>query len=176
MRSHPGGEGHTRRMLELAALPPGASVLDLGAGAGEAVALLRSLGFEARGLDREPPGGNVEPGDLLHAPFPAGSFDAVLSQCAFFVSGDQSGALKEAARLLRPGGRLLLSDVFFEDPLPLLEKAGFRLLRREDLTAAWREYYLEALWREDAPCCEIPRGKCSYWLLIAEKEEQDGSL
>jgi SAM-dependent methyltransferase len=118
----------------------------------------------------------VQPGDLLRAPFPDGSFDAVLSQCAFFVSGDQSGALKEAARLLRPGGRLLLSDVFFEDPLPLLEKAGFRLLRREDLTAAWREYYLEALWREDAPCCEIPRGKCSYWLLIAEKEEQDGSL
>ena len=176
MRSHPGGEEHTRRMMALAELAPGASVLDLGAGAGEAVALLRSLGFKARGIDREPRGGNVETGDLLRAPFPDGSFDAVLSQCAFFVSGNQPGALKEAARLLRPGGKLLLSDVFFEDPLPLLEKAGFRLLRREDLTAAWRDYYLEALWREDAPCCEIPRGKCSYWLLIAQKEEQHGSL
>ena len=176
MRSHPGGEEHTRRMMALAELTPGASVLDLGAGAGEAVALLRSLGFEARGIDREPRGGNVETGDLLRAPFPDGSFDAVLSQCAFFVSGDQRGALKEAARLLRPGGKLLLSDVFFEDPLPLLEKAGFRLLRREDLTAAWRDYYLEALWREDAPCCEFPRGKCSYWLLIAQKEEQHGSF
>ncbi len=176
MRSHPGGEEHTRRMMALAELAPGASVLDLGAGAGEAVALLRSLGFEARGIDREPRSDLVETGDLLHTPFPDGSFDAVLSQCAFFVSGDQRGALKEAARLLRPGGKLLLSDLFFQDPLPLLEKAGFRLLRREDLTAAWREYYLEALWREDAPCCQIPRGKCSYWLLIAQKEEQHGSL
>jgi SAM-dependent methyltransferase len=163
-------------MMALAELAPGAWVLDPGAGAGEAVALLRSLGYEARGIDREPRSDLVETGDLLRAPFPDGSFDAVLSQCAFFVSGDQPGALKEAARLLRPGGKLLLSDLFFEDPLPLLEKAGFRLLRREDLTAAWRDYYLEALWREDAPCCEIPRGKCSYWLLIAQKEEQDGSL
>ncbi len=37
------------------------------------------------------------------------------------------------------------------------------------MTAQWREYYLEALWREDAPCCTLPRGKCTYWLLIAER-------
>ncbi|MBQ6273960.1 MAG: methyltransferase domain-containing protein [Oscillospiraceae bacterium] len=176
MQSHPGGEAHTRRMLELAALPPGARVLDLGAGAGETVALLRALGCEARGIDLAPRSPLVERGDLLRTGLPAGSFDAVLSQCAFFLSGDQPAALREAARLLAPGGRLLLSDLFFEDPVPLLKQAGFRLLRSEDLTPLWRDYYLEALWREEAPCCEIPRGKCSYRLLIARKEEQNGSL
>ena len=44
MNGHPGGIEHTRRLLELAALPAGASVLDMGAGAGETLALLRSLG------------------------------------------------------------------------------------------------------------------------------------
>ena len=54
MNRHPGGEAHTRRMIQLAALPAGARVLDLGAGAGEAVALLRALGYEAEGLDLRP--------------------------------------------------------------------------------------------------------------------------
>ena len=48
MKGHPGGEAHTRRMLELAGLPEGARVLDMGAGAGEALAILREYGFEAR--------------------------------------------------------------------------------------------------------------------------------
>ena len=170
MRSHPGGEAHTRRMLELAALPQGARILDMGAGAGEAPALLRDMGYAARGIDLEPRGESVERGDLLGTGFPDASFDAVLSECAFFVSGDQRGALREARRLLKPGGKLRLSDLFFDDPAALLRAAGFTLLCAEDLTDAWREHYLEALWRGDAPGCEIPKGKCSYWLLIGRKE------
>ena len=46
MKSHPGGAEHTRRMLALAALPEGARVLDMGAGAGESVQLMRSLGLD----------------------------------------------------------------------------------------------------------------------------------
>ena len=49
MNRHPGGEEHTRRMLDLAALPEGAKLLDLGAGAGESVALMRALGYDAAG-------------------------------------------------------------------------------------------------------------------------------
>lgn len=169
MRGHPGGEAHTRRMLALAKLPEGARVLDMGAGAGEAVALSRNWGLDALGLDREPRGGNVARGDFLHAAYPDGSFDAVLSQCAFFVSGDQAGALREARRLLRPGGTLLLSDVFFEDPVGLLRAAGFEIAHAEDMTALWREYYLEALWLDGAPCYGIPRGRCEYWLIIGRK-------
>lgn len=176
MNGHPGGEEHTRRMLSLAALPAGVRILDLGAGAGESLALLRGLGYAAAGLDLEPRSDLLERGDLLRAPYPDGSFDAVMGECSFFVSGDQAGALREAHRLLRPGGKLLLADVFFAPPEPLLAAAGFALLRAEDMTAQWREYYLEALWRGDGPCCSIPRGKCSYWLLIGQKEERDGSV
>ena len=113
MKSHPGAEAHTRHMLALAGLPKGARVLDMGAGAGEALAILREYGFDARGIDLTPRSADVERADFLHAPFPDASFDAVLSQCAFFVSGDPRGALREACRLLRPNGTLLLSDVFF---------------------------------------------------------------
>ena len=170
MKSHPGGTEHTRCMLELAELPKGARVLDMGAGAGETLALLRQEGYKARGIDLEPRDGAVEQGDFLHTSFPDGCMDAVLSQCAFFLSGNQPGALREAYRLLRPGGTLLLSDVFFADPRTLLREAGFTIEHMEDMTPLWREYYLEALWREEGIACEIPRGKCEYWMIIGRKD------
>ena len=168
MNGHPGGEEHTRRMIELAGLPTGASVLDLGAGAGEAVRLLRSLGHDAKGIDLAPRGENVTQGDLLHMPYPGGSFDAVLSQCAFCVSGDVDGALREAYRLLKHGGALLLSDVWFTDAKAAAEAAGFTVLHREDMTDSWREYYFDAIWRGEV--CTVPvKGKCTYEMLIGRK-------
>ena len=169
MNGHPGGQAHTRRMLELAALPRGARILDMGAGAGETLRLLRALGFDAVGIDLSPRAPEVLCADFLGAPLPDGSFDAVLSQCAFFVSGDPRAALREAHRLLRPNGTLLLSDVFFEEPEAMLEEARFAITHREDMTPLWREYILEALWRDEDSCCEIPRGKCGYWMIIGRK-------
>ena len=176
MKGHPGGEENTRRLLSLAALPPGAAILDLGAGDGSALALMTGLGYRARGLDKAPRSPQVERGDFLCSGLPPESFDGVLSQCAFHVSGDQEGALAEARRLLRPAGRLMLADLFFEDPAALLRRRGFRVLHAEDMTAQWKDYYLEALWRGEEPDCPAPPGKCSYWLLIAGKEREHGPV
>ena len=166
MTRHP---GDTRHLIALAGLQPGARVLDLGAGDGDGVRLLRSLGCDAQGLDQIA-APDVAAGDLLHTGFPDGSFDAVMSECAFFVSGDAPGALRESARLLRPGGTLLLADVFFASPEPLLEAAGFQIVAKEDWTAVWREYYLRALWEGTAEVCPAPKGKSQYWMLIGRRE------
>ena len=86
------------------------------------------------------------------------------------MSGDVPGALREAARLLRRGGKLVFSDVT-ENVVQLLNQcrqAGFAVRHLEDLTEKWREYYLEALWTQEDVC--IPRGKkFSYVLFICER-------
>ena len=176
MNGHPGGERHTERMIELCALPPGSRVLDMGAGAGDAVARLRAQGYSALGIDIRPRGGDVMRGDLLRTGFVGGSFDAIFSQCAFYVSGDQRGALRESFRLLKSGGVLVVSDVFFESPEPLIRSAGFTAVHIEDLTEEWRTYYFSALWSGEADCCTNIKGKCGYYMLLGRKEVPDGSF
>lgn len=166
MTRHP---GETKHLIEKAELPSGARVLDLGAGDGDGVRLLRSLGYDARGMDQKA-APDVAAGDLLHTGFVDGSFDAVMSECAFFVSGDVPGALRESARLLKSGGTLLLADVFFEPPEALLNAAGLRLIVKEDWTKAWRAYYLRSIWEGTAEVCPAPKGKSAYWMLIARKD------
>ena len=170
MLGHPGGETHSRYLIELAFLDAPCKWLDMGAGDGQTVRLLRSLGYEAQGIDLAPRGEDVEQGDYLHAPYADGSFDGIISQCSFYVSGDVPGALCEASRLLRKGGKLVFSDVT-ADVVGLLNdcrQAGFAVRHMEDMTDAWKEYYLEALWKEDNAC--VPTGKkVSYVLFICER-------
>ncbi len=170
MNHHPGGEQHSRYLIELAFLDKGTKWLDMGAGDGGTVRILRSLGYEAQGIDLTPGSNHVEQGDYLQAPYETGSFDGMISECSFYVSGNVPGALKEAGRLLRKGGKLVFSDVT-EDVVQLLtqvRQAGFAVRHLEDLTESWKEYYLEALWKEDNVC--LPKGKhISYVLFVCER-------
>lgn len=171
MLGHPGGAEHTRYLMELSFLKPPARWLDMGAGAGEGLALLQEAGFEALGIDLAPRSETVIPGDFLRTDYSDASFDGILSQCAFYVSGDVPGALQEAGRLLRKGGKLVFSDVT-EDVTALLmqcRQAGFAVRHLEDLTDKWKQYYLEALWREET-VCTLPKGKhVSYVLFVCER-------
>ena len=170
MLGHPGGEMHSRYLIELAFLDPGSRWLDMGAGDGSAVRLLRALGHRAEGIDLSPRGEDVIRGDYLKAPYENESFDGILSQCSFYVSGNVPAALTEAARMLCKGGKLVFSDVT-ENVVELLthcRKAGFSVRHLEDLTDQWREYYLEALWTQDDVC--LPQGKkFSYVLFVCER-------
>lgn len=173
MIRHPGGTAQTKKLLTLSGIRPPARILDLGAGDGDTVALLRSRTFDATGLDLRSDG-STETGDFLNAPYPDQSFDAVISECAMFVSGDRQKAVTEAFRLLRDGGRFLYADVWFEpeaDIRSLLERSGFHITAMEDVTPEWQRYYLNCIWEGtfEKPACEIPKGKCRYYLIVAEK-------
>ena len=170
MLGHPGGEKHSRYLIELAFLDKGSKWLDMGAGDGSAVRLLRSLGYAAEGIDLEPRGKDVTRGNYLESPWQEGFFDGIISQCSFYVSRNVPGALKEASRLLRKGGKLVFSDVT-ENVVALLNlcrQAGFAVRHIEDLTEDWKEYYLEALWTQDDVCLK-PGKKFSYVLFVCEK-------
>ena len=170
MLGHPGGEQHSRYLIELAFLEKGTKWLDMGAGDGSTVRLLRTLGYGAEGIDLEPRGKDVLRGNYLEAPWQDGFFDGIISQCSFYVSEDVPGALKEAARLLHKGGKLVFSDVT-ENVVTLLNQcreAHFAVRHLEDLTDEWKEYYLEALWKEDQVCL-MPGKKFSYILFVCEK-------
>ena len=170
MDRHPGGEENTRKMIVLSGLEAPAKWLDMGAGAGDTVRLLHSLGYEAEGIDLEPRGENVTKADYLAAPYADKSFDGIISQCSFYLSGDIPRAVREAARMLRKGGAFALADLTpdAEKLLSCLQEAGFAVRHMEDMTAQWKQYYLEALWRDEISC--VPTGKkLKYLLLICER-------
>ena len=177
MNRHPGGEIQTLHLLEHIELRKGMKALDLGAGEGETVRILKSFGLNAYGVDLFPRSSDVQEGDFLNLKYASASVDLCISQCAFFVSQDQPKAVAECWRVLKKGGYLLLSDLDPGNLVEIMERTGFTILQKEDQTALWREYYLEALWK-DAFCCEDYKllqkeykgKKIGYTMVLGRKE------
>jgi arsenite methyltransferase len=118
----PGGIELTARAVALANLKPGATILDLGCGAGHTVRYLRSLGFHAKGLDLRAQiddGGATSwlvAGRAEELPLPDDSMDAVLAECSLSLVEDQKRALAECARVIKDRGKLIVSDLYARQP------------------------------------------------------------
>jgi arsenite methyltransferase len=122
--------------LALATIQPGETVLDLGSGAGlDAFLAAARVGPTGRviGVDITPEmvekaranavkGGyaNVEfrLGDIESLPVEDASADLVISNCVLNLVPDKPSAFQEIVRVLKPGGRVALSDIVLEGPLP----------------------------------------------------------
>ena len=125
----PGGEALTIKAVNKANLPKGAVVLDMGCGEGDTAAMLaRNFDFIATGIDashnmiekgkRKYPDMDLRRMEAEYLEFDSRSFDAVFMECSLSVMRIHEDAAFEAYCVLKPGGKLIITDMYIRDPDP----------------------------------------------------------
>lgn len=175
---HPGGAQLTDRLGRILNLEPDARVLDVASGRGDgAMALAARFGCRVVGLDygqrnvdaatnEARARGLIERvafycGDAEKLPFANETFDAVICECALCTFPDKPAAASEFARVLKPGGRVGISDLTRSGPLP----------PELESVAAWIACIADARPVEDYKALLAGAG-----LAVGETEAHDGAL
>lgn len=199
----PGGYILTRCMIEACDLPEHSRIIDVGCGTGMTVEFLGSeFQLNAIGTDISEAlisiGKIRSPGiQLIHGsgedlPFGDCSTLAVLSECSLSVMENTDRVFSEIHRILMPGGKLAVSDVFIRRPegaqllrkqvqggcffnamtkdemLGKLSENGFALCQWEDRTDLWRSYVAEMIMGN--------RSQEKIWSAVSETADASGCM
>ena len=207
----PGGDDVTGDLIVRAGFRHGDTVLDVGCGQGRATGLMAASGLCVTGIDpdadalrtamRRVPNASFARagGDAL--PIPDGAVDGVVAECVLSIMPDKSEALAEWVRVLRPGGRLAISDVYARQPKPvgdapvrggrvlsaeklcgLITASGLSITHFEDRSALLRSWVgrfifrygsLDALWGDAGTAEDMRRYALGYCMAIAEKPARE---
>ncbi len=201
--SRPGGFTITERALLICKFQLGSKILDLGCGSGATVDyLIQKYGFEAYGLDKKLELSDSQ-NNLFKAaaeviPFPATSMDGVLMECSFSMMDNQKTVLKECNRVLKAGGRLIVSDMYArgeaarlkgclgrvdskESIINIIESNGFTIEHFEDFSQHLQTMWGQMIFEKGAKSfyCDLgvnpetmKRIKCGYYLIVARKKDK----
>ena len=132
---HPGGAALTRKLAAATLVGRDARLLDVACGRGESARVLAAhFGCRVVGVDYSAEnvalaneltedadlsdGVDFVQGDAEQLPFGSESFDVVICECSLCIFPQLAAALNEIQRVLRPGGRVGISDVVLNEPVP----------------------------------------------------------
>jgi len=132
---HPGGPKLTRQLASTALVSPNSSVLDVACGNGASAriiaadfgAMVTGCDYSAINLERAVAASRTARletktqfvrSDVGRLPFASGTFDVSLCECSLCLFDNMDSVLEQVHRVLKPGGRIGISDFFLDAPVP----------------------------------------------------------
>ena len=192
---HPGGAELTIKAGETAGMKEGENLIDIGCGTGASMRLLKdTFGVDTFGIDIMSTNDGIK-ADASEIPFEDCSFDYALMECVVTLLEDIPSALKEARRVLKKGGKLIISflcskpgcgyegSLSSDSIVSHLKDAGFSIESISDESDYLKRYLVDIIFKYDSfesfaklvkkkygydIDCNIP-AKCGYTLIIAQK-------